>query len=402
MRLLPASVSCQLEPPSLLPTVQPPVDPMAPTWSCFCMAPRPGVRAGALDVAFEQQAIARILCMVGGNQGDEGGWGQDLRVRAVCLSRRRRCCHHSTPPPPSQNKGQGQHATPHMVIPTSVNLLLSITFLRISTRHKERHESKVKAMAARIGILAGCALASVALSKVINSKRVEDVNERRRERSRAAPAPAPAPPPPSTTHRSGLSLAAYALHGALTAALAAAALAAPDAWVPVLGATLLALAALLGGLALLLRRPCPMAQRSAKPAAAVQPGTTEVGAEALQQDPAATTTAEATAAAAAAAAVPCSSTAALLADQLQPQPQPAPSAGSLLRWRRAAAAPPPPSPAELEAQRAARWAAAAAALNGVWVKDKRASDPMSEACDVMRLGGLVRTAILLIRGIEIK
>ncbi|EFJ43590.1 hypothetical protein VOLCADRAFT_96212 [Volvox carteri f. nagariensis] len=40
-------------------------------------------------------------------------------------------------------------------------------------------------------------------------------------------------------------------------------------------------------------------------------------------------------------------------------------------------------------------------LGGVWVKDPERSDSMDEATAVMRLNGLVRTAIRLIRGLEI-
>ena len=41
------------------------------------------------------------------------------------------------------------------------------------------------------------------------------------------------------------------------------------------------------------------------------------------------------------------------------------------------------------------------ALNGVWMKDKEASDSMDPVCDLMRLNGLLRMAIGLIKGAEI-
>lgn len=42
------------------------------------------------------------------------------------------------------------------------------------------------------------------------------------------------------------------------------------------------------------------------------------------------------------------------------------------------------------------------AVNGVWIKDKEASDSMDAVCDLMQLNGLLRMAIGLIRGVEIE
>lgn len=41
------------------------------------------------------------------------------------------------------------------------------------------------------------------------------------------------------------------------------------------------------------------------------------------------------------------------------------------------------------------------ALNGVWIKDKQASDSMDAVCDLMKMNGLLRMAIGLIKGVEI-
>lgn len=41
-------------------------------------------------------------------------------------------------------------------------------------------------------------------------------------------------------------------------------------------------------------------------------------------------------------------------------------------------------------------------LWGVWIKDKAASDSMEAACGVMRLNGVIRTAIRLIKGVELR
>jgi hypothetical protein len=41
-------------------------------------------------------------------------------------------------------------------------------------------------------------------------------------------------------------------------------------------------------------------------------------------------------------------------------------------------------------------------FSGVWVKDRAASDDMGEALALMRVGGLLRQAIKLIRGVEIR
>eukprot|EP00195_Chlamydomonas_chlamydogama_P002255 CAMPEP_0202917478 /NCGR_PEP_ID=MMETSP1392-20130828/71079_1 /ASSEMBLY_ACC=CAM_ASM_000868 /TAXON_ID=225041 /ORGANISM="Chlamydomonas chlamydogama, Strain SAG 11-48b" /LENGTH=268 /DNA_ID=CAMNT_0049610239 /DNA_START=71 /DNA_END=874 /DNA_ORIENTATION=+ len=41
-------------------------------------------------------------------------------------------------------------------------------------------------------------------------------------------------------------------------------------------------------------------------------------------------------------------------------------------------------------------------LTGTWVKDGRASDPMDPACDLMKLNGLVRGAVRLIKGLEVR
>jgi len=41
-------------------------------------------------------------------------------------------------------------------------------------------------------------------------------------------------------------------------------------------------------------------------------------------------------------------------------------------------------------------------LQGYWSKDKVASDSMDQACNAMKLGGIIRAAIGLIKGIEIK
>ena len=63
-------------------------------------------------------------------------------------------------------------------------------------------------------------------------------------------------------------------------------------------------------------------------------------------------------------------------------------------------------PALLPARRRRRreevWAALGETMNGAWAKDKGASDPMDEACQAMRLNGLVRSAVGLIKGVEIK
>ncbi|KAL4441807.1 hypothetical protein ABPG77_003723 [Micractinium sp. CCAP 211/92] len=63
-----------------------------------------------------------------------------------------------------------------------------------------------------------------------------------------------------------------------------------------------------------------------------------------------------------------------------------------------------PAPAAVPVAAAAAAAAAAPPqdLTGVWAKDKELSDSMEEACDVMRLNGLVRTAIRLIKGVEVQ
>ncbi|GFR41900.1 hypothetical protein Agub_g2690 [Astrephomene gubernaculifera] len=42
-----------------------------------------------------------------------------------------------------------------------------------------------------------------------------------------------------------------------------------------------------------------------------------------------------------------------------------------------------------------------ARLTGVWVKDPSRSDPLDEAMDAMQLGGLTRTAVRLVRGLEL-
>ncbi|KAL4856024.1 hypothetical protein ACK3TF_003464 [Chlorella vulgaris] len=41
-------------------------------------------------------------------------------------------------------------------------------------------------------------------------------------------------------------------------------------------------------------------------------------------------------------------------------------------------------------------------LSGTWVKDRAASDSMEAACDAMHLGGIIRSAIRLIRGLEVR
>ncbi|KAI7843694.1 hypothetical protein COHA_002593 [Chlorella ohadii] len=55
-----------------------------------------------------------------------------------------------------------------------------------------------------------------------------------------------------------------------------------------------------------------------------------------------------------------------------------------------------------EQQQQQQQAAPPLDLSGVYVKDKVASDSLDEACDVMRLGGLVRIAIGLIKGVELR
>lgn len=62
-----------------------------------------------------------------------------------------------------------------------------------------------------------------------------------------------------------------------------------------------------------------------------------------------------------------------------------------------------PRPAVLRlARREELWEGLAQRLGGVWVKDKAASDSMEPACALMQLNGLIRTAIRLIRGLEIR
>jgi hypothetical protein len=77
---------------------------------------------------------------------------------------------------------------------------------------------------------------------------------------------------------------------------------------------------------------------------------------------------------------------------------------ALLLWRaaparRRAAAPaaPPPPPAASAAD-----AAAVGALSGVWLKDRAASDAQEPAFELVRLPGLLRLAVGLIRGLELR
>ncbi|KAL4434008.1 hypothetical protein ABPG75_000449 [Micractinium tetrahymenae] len=79
----------------------------------------------------------------------------------------------------------------------------------------------------------------------------------------------------------------------------------------------------------------------------------------------------------------------------------------LFSRRRSGTAAPPAALAPAATPAAAAAAAAPMAapqqdLTGVWTKDKELSDSMEEACDAMRLNGLVRTAIRLIKGLELR
>eukprot|EP00887_Chlorella_sp_A99_P002457 scaffold10.g2457.t1 len=62
---------------------------------------------------------------------------------------------------------------------------------------------------------------------------------------------------------------------------------------------------------------------------------------------------------------------------------------------------PPKEQAEQELG-AEAWAALAATMSGVWLKDKQVSDSMDPVCSLMQLSTLVRAAVGLIKGLEIK